>query len=110
MYVTFSGTRTGTPRPTQAQIVGIDRNAGTLTFSGNLSTLVSGVAAGDYIQRSGDFMKAAPGIQNWLVPPALRPTAAAQDSFYGQDRSPDRTRMMGVYHDGTQQPDRGGND
>jgi hypothetical protein len=104
MYVTFSGTRTGTPRTGQAQIVGIDRNAGTLTFSGNLSTLITGVAAGDYIQRSGDFNKVAPGIQSWLVPPALRPTASGQDNFYGQDRFADRTRMMGVYHDGTQSP------
>ena len=104
MYVTFSGTRTGNPRAAQAQIVGIDRNAGTLTFSGNLSTLVSGVAAGDFIQRAGDFLKVAPGIQAWLVPPALRPTALAQDNFYGQDRFSDRTRMMGVYDDSTQKP------
>lgn len=105
MFVTFAPLRTGTvPRTGQAQIVAIDRNAGTLTFANPLNTIVSAVAAGDFIHRSGDMGLVSPGLGSWLVPPSLRPTAAGQDNFYGQDRFPDKTRLCGVYHDATSQP------
>lgn len=105
MYVTFAPLRTGTvPRTGQAQIQAVDRNAGTLTFANPLNTIVTAAAPGDYIHRSGDMGLAAPGLGGWLVAPANRPTAPGQDSWYGQDRFPDMTRLMGVFHDGTSQP------
>lgn len=104
-YVTFAPLRTGTtPRTGQAQIVSIDRNAGTLQFAANLNSLVSAAAAGDYIHRSGDMGLVAPGLGTWLLPPAQRPTAAGQVFLYGQDVFPDKTRLCGVFHDGTNQP------
>lgn len=94
----------GTVRTGQAQITSVDRNAGTLTFGGNLTSYIAAAAAGDYIFRAGDYNLVTPGLLAWLVPPSLRPTAAGQDSFFTQDRFADMTRMMGIYHNGTQQP------
>ena len=112
MYVQTVSARTGgTPRTGHAQIIGIDRDAGTLTVGvsntetpANWSTLITSCAANDYICRDGDYGEVSPGLQSWLVPPSLRPTAPGQDDFFQQDRYSDMTRTMGVYHDGTNQP------
>lgn len=101
-YGVGTGVR-GTWPTNQLQILSVDRNLGTLTMSANINT-VTGATAGDFLCRAGDFLAVSPGVMAWLVPPAYRPTAAGQDNFYTQDRWVDKTRLMGVYHDGTQQP------
>jgi hypothetical protein len=105
MYIQLSATRGGgAVRSGQAQIASIDRSLGTLTFGGNVTSYISAAAAGDYICRAGDYSLVMPGLMSWLVPPSLRPSAAGTDNFYGQDRFPDKTRLMGIYHDGSNQP------
>lgn len=105
MFIEVAAVRLGgAVRTGQAQITAIDRDAGTLTFANALNTYIAAAAPGDYIVRSGDYGKVTPGLLAWLVPPALRPTAPGQDSFFLQDRFPDKTRLMGVFHNGTQQP------
>lgn len=104
-YVQF-GTKAalrGTYPGNQTQIVSIDRSLGTLTFAAAPSTVNASVIAGDYIFRSGDFQAVTPGLLSWLVPPALRPTGPGVDNFFSVDRYPDKTRLMGIYHDATQQ-------
>jgi hypothetical protein len=104
MFIQLTATRGGNARSGQAQIISIDRSLGTLTFGGNLTSYIAAAAAGDYIARAGDINAVMPGLLSWLVAPSLRPSAAGTDNFYGQDRFPDKTRLMGIYHDGTNQP------
>jgi hypothetical protein len=104
MYVQLTATRGGAARSGQAQIISIDRSAGTITFGGALTSYIAAAAAGDYIARAGDVNAVFPGLMSWLVPPTLRPSAAGTDNFFGQDRFPDKTRLMGIYHDGSNQP------
>lgn len=79
-------------------ISGIDRTNGILTFTTTVAT-VTGTAANDYIFIAGDRQDSATpsrlciaGLEGWL--PAVAPTSG--DSFFGQDRSKDATRLGGV--------------
>lgn len=65
----------------QAQILSLDRVAGTLTLSAFWNTY--GAAASNFIFRSGDYAQAMTGIAGWN--PITAPTAG--DLFYGMDRS-----------------------
>lgn len=82
----------------QAQIVNLDRGAGTLTLSGNWSTLLPGTAASYFIFRPGDYANAFSGLGGWN--PITAPTTG--DSFFGMDRSVgDVTRQAGDRYVGT---------
>jgi hypothetical protein len=75
---------------------GVDRTAGTLTTSANISTL-NAVAAGDYIVKAGDYDLAMKGVGAWL--PSVSPSSG--DSFFSVDRSVDVDRLAGWRQDGT---------
>jgi hypothetical protein len=70
-------------------IVGIDRNAGTLTI-GTTSGGGLTAAADDYLFVSGDRGLGISGVSAWI--PASAPSSA---SFFGMDRTVDSTRMAG---------------
>lgn len=90
-----------------AEITAIDREAGTLTLgnidnSGDGDTVVSGDSLwieGDYALQTASSSAAVSnvpfmGLQSWM--PA---TVANNDSFFGVNRSVDRTRLAGIYTD-----------
>lgn len=91
---TTDGT-SGSKKSGTLTISSIDRDAGTLTMTGNLSAGIATIASQDYIFQNGDFetTKSLPiGIPGWI--PSTAPTAG--DSFFGLDRSVDATRLAGL--------------
>ena len=89
-----------------AQITGIDRDAGTLTTTGNWTALITDpIAAGDHLFVRGDAQatfaaaRKVVGLAGWLPSTAPAPT----DNFFGVDRSVDVTRLAGIRHDGSSQ-------
>jgi hypothetical protein len=92
----------GTQNP--ATIVALSRTAGTITLSGNWSTLITGAAPSDFIQRNGDNANTGPalmltGMQGWC--PQTDPTATL---FFGLDRSSDTVRLGGLRLDCSNTP------
>lgn len=98
-------------------IIGVDRDAGTLTISAtaggsaaNWSTVITSAAAGDYILQAGDNVgysgtsttSAIVGLAAWL--PLIAPTVGGGDSFFGMDRSADPSRLAGIRYSGTGLP------
>jgi len=74
-------------------ISAIDRDAGTLTVSANLST-ISGLTADDYVIPEGDFNIRLSGLAAWV--PSSAPDATA---FFNVDRSVDTVRLGGIRFD-----------
>lgn len=77
-------------------LTAIDRDAGTLTASGNWSAGIATVAALDYIFQDGDYDAKLSGFDAWV--PSAAPGATP---FYGVDRSVDPVRLGGVRYNGT---------
>jgi hypothetical protein len=87
---TSGAKRTGT-----VTLTGVDRDAGTLTASGNWTAGIAAAAAGDFIFQNGDFeatKSLLTGLAGWI--PATAPTSG--DNFFGLDRSADPVRLAGV--------------
>ena len=87
-------------------VVGIDRDLGQLQLSATiggaataLDTIVPTIAVSDYVFVEGDYDKKLKGLDAWLVGSAV--TSA---SFFGVDRTSDKTRLAGVVQDGTAKP------
>lgn len=75
-------------------VLSVDRDAGTITATGNWTAGIGTAAASDYIFQNGDFEAVNSmfsGIAAWV--PATAPSATA---FYGVDRSVDPTRLGGL--------------
>ncbi len=86
---------TGAKKAGTLTVVSVDRDAGTLTLSGNISAGVATAALNDYIFQNGDFetTKSLPtGLAGWI--PTVAPTPG--DNFFGLDRSQDPVRLAGV--------------
>ncbi len=101
MQIVLSDTETGgslRSSGANALITGIDRNAGTLSFAGNLSAEIAAAAASDYIYQDGDYDAMMKGLAAWI--PSSAPGAT---SFFGVDRTADVTRLGGVRHTGAGQ-------
>lgn len=104
MSIAFSATDGGAVRSGTAIIVQIDRIAGkflcSATYKGAgaaLSSLVSGVAVGDYIYASaGDRNNVISGLAGWLPG-----NAATSALWFGVNRTPDITRLAGLNYDGS---------
>jgi hypothetical protein len=94
------GTRRG---PTSAadfvSVDSINRDAGSMVISANLTTL-TGITALDYIVQAGDYDDMLSGLKAWV--PSSAPTAG--DDFFGVDRSADASRLAGIRFDGTALP------
>lgn len=90
-------------------ITGVDRSAGTLTFTANLNSAVNGVptiAQNDFIFVRGDRQDSATparlkiaGFEAWV--PASTPTSTL---FFGVNRTSDSTRLGGLRYNGASQP------
>lgn len=79
----------------QEVIAGIDRDAGTLTpTSAAWNTVMTDLAASDYLVVAGDLNAKVKGLDAWL--PSAAPGAT---SFFGVDRSVDAVRLGGARYD-----------
>jgi len=99
MVLQVSGTKSGgSVRSGTLTVSAVNRGASSnqITMSGNLSGW-SSVAQNDYIYQSGDYDGALTGLEGWL--PATAPTSG--DSFFGEDRSDDVSRLAGQRYDGS---------
>ena len=85
---------TSTLRSGTLTIIGVDRDAGTLTVGANIST-ISGATVNDFIVLEGDWQAKPKGFLAWI------PDAApgGSDNFFGVNRSVDSTRLAGVRDD-----------
>lgn len=109
MNISSSSADGGTLRAygsTACFIVAIDRAAGSFlcssSFGGSvvaLSTLLTSVAASDYLYASaGDLNLTISGLAAWLPG-----TAVTSTSYFGVDRTVDKVRLAGVTYDGSAQ-------
>lgn len=104
MSIAFSATDGGSIRSGTAYIVSIDHITGSFLCSATvggspaaLSSLITGVAAGDYVYASqGDTNAVITGMLGWLPGSAVTSTL-----FFGVDRTVDKSRMAGVTFDGS---------
>lgn len=88
-HATTDGTSGSVGAGAQQQIASIDRDAGTLTFSGSVP---ASFANGQYLFLSGDFGGGLSGVRGWV--PDATPTSTA---FNGVDRTAgDITRLGGL--------------
>jgi len=90
----------GAVRAGTLTVLEVDRDAGTVTFTGNIVAGVAAAAITDYMFVEGDYDLAEAGLEAWL--PGTAPTAG--DNFFGVDRSADPTRLAGLRIDGTGLP------
>ena len=79
-------------------VVGIDRDAGTLTITGTYDGSGT-IAANDYIFVKGDRGVSISGLAEWI--PLVAPDSTP---FFGVDRSVDVTRLAGIRQDGRGKP------
>lgn len=99
MTLQTSATDGAAPRAGTVEVSGIDRQAGTITCTGNWSAGIGAVAANDYILVNGDSNGKIKGVDAWM--PLSNPSSAA---FFGVDRTADLTRLSGVRKDFSGQP------
>jgi hypothetical protein len=81
----------GSLRTGSLTVASVQRSAGTITFTANLSTGIPAFAQNDFIFLSGDFAGAASGFSDWV--PDTPPGATA---YYGQDRSIEPEMLGGL--------------
>jgi hypothetical protein len=92
MELSFSATDTATPRTGTATVTGIDYDLGTLTSDANwVTTQVTGLIVGDFIQVSGDLNAKVAGLGGWI--PAAAPSATP---FFGVARNVSPNRLGGI--------------
>lgn len=72
-------------------ITAVDRDNGTITVDS-----ATGIAVNDYLFIEGNYDKAISGLQAWLPI-----TVSGADNFFTVNRSKDKTRLAGVYFDGS---------
>ena len=72
-------------------VASVQRSAGTITFTQNISTGVATAATGDHLFLLGDFGLAGSGFSDWI--PDTSPTSTL---FYGQDRSIEPEMLGGL--------------
>ncbi len=104
MAVAFSAADGGTIKSGTAFLVSIDRQAGSFLAAASangspaaLSSLVGTVAVNDFIYaNAGDLNAVVKGLKAWLPG-----SAVTNATFFGVDRSADKTRYAGVDFDGS---------
>jgi len=91
----------GTVSSTAVYVVAIDRDAGTFSVGATqggaaITATVSALVADKYIFVDGDYDGKLKGLSAWLPS-----SVASNDSFFNVNRSSDKTRLAGVYIDGS---------
>ncbi len=89
----------GSVRSGTLTIVGVDRDLGTLTMSGNLSAGISAIAQNDFLFVQGDYDAKIRGLRAWVPD-----SAPSSSPFFGVDRTADVTRLGGIRFDGSAMP------
>ena len=89
----------GSVRTGTLEVVGVDRDLGTVTMSGNLSAGISAIAQNDYIFVQGDYDAKVKGLRAWLPD-----SAPSNTPFFSVDRTADVTRLGGIRFDGSAMP------
>lgn len=89
---------TGSLRTGSLTVTAVNRVAGTVTTSANLSTGISAIAQNDFIFLDGDHAAKMTGLKGW-IPPTTSPAA-----LFGVTRTTDKERLSGVYYDGSGNP------
>jgi len=90
MVLQASATKTGgAVRAGSIVISAVDREAGTITYTGT----ITGLATSDYLYRSGDYDREISGLDAWI--PYDDRAAQLAASFFGVTRSTDATRLGG---------------
>ena len=84
---------------TDFTIDSIDRDAGTLTFTGEAYDSSGTIAADEFIFAKGDRGAMLSGLEGWC--PAAAPSAT---TFFGVNRTSDVTRLGGCRSDGSAKP------
>lgn len=91
----------GSVRSGVAYVISVDRKAGTFVVSSTaagsataLNSCISAIAASDYLFVQGDYDAKIKGLKAWL--PYSGPSSA---SFFGVDRTVDKTRLAGQWDD-----------
>lgn len=80
-------------------ILGVDRDLGTITATGNWTAGIAAVVASDYIFRKGDYAAKIKGLSAWV--PDAAPSATL---FFGVDRTGDTVRLGGARWNATGVP------
>jgi hypothetical protein len=86
-----AGVRTGT-----VTVAGVDRDAGTITCSANVTTGIAAAANSDYIFAQGDYDAKIKGVAAWV--PSTAPTSTL---FFNVDRTADVNRLGGIRFNGS---------
>lgn len=82
---------TGSLKSGSLTVASVQRSAGTITFTANISTGVPSAAQNDNLFLAGDFGAAISGFKDWV--PDAAPSAT---TFYGQDRSIEPEMLGGL--------------
>lgn len=89
----------GSVRSGSLTIVGVDRDLGTLTMSGNLSAGIAAIAQNDFLFVEGDYDAKVKGLRAWLPD-----SAPSSSPFFSVDRTADVTRLGGIRYDASAMP------
>jgi len=93
---------TNAPRAALGYIIRVDRSNGRITVAssgqGGSAADPSGWTAADHLLLEGNADATISGLAAWIPD-----TVSTSDSFFGVNRSIDRTRLAGVVYDGTGQ-------
>jgi hypothetical protein len=89
----------GALRTGSLTVDGLDRSAGTVHCTQNLSTGIAAIAQNDFIFQApatstGDFGAWLKGLNGWL--PTTAPAVGGGDNWFGVDRSADVVRLAGL--------------
>lgn len=95
LVLSSSDGTSGSLRAGSLTILSVQRAAGTITCTGNISAGVAAAAQNDYLFMAGDFGAAAAGFIDWI------PDAAPASTLYGLDRTPEPELLGGCRVDGT---------
>lgn len=90
-----AGVRTGS-----LEVSAVDRDAGIITCTANITTGIAAAVVNDYIFAAGDYDLGISGLAAWI--PKVAPTSG--DNFFEVDRSKDVTRLAGHRVDGSSLP------
>lgn len=88
----------GAVRAGTVTVSATDPEAGTVTFSGNITAGVGAAVNTDYCYHAGDYDVCAAGLESWIPTGSTRATKLST-SFYGVTRSASPERLGGVYID-----------
>lgn len=92
MVIVAASTTTGSLRSGSGTITAIDRDAGTITYTGTITSLT----ANDYLFTQGDAPNGGANVKVSGLAAWIPSSAPSSTAFFGVDRTPDVTRLGGL--------------